>query len=87
MNRDLEDRSTPTASSERYMNTSERYMNAYERAHARAYMEQAMALADWGVRISERIGAAIERARRALRRAFIEDSREPGTATHPRGMP
>ena len=43
MNRDLEDRSTPTASSERYMNTSERYMNAYERAHARAYMEQAMA--------------------------------------------
>jgi len=47
------------------MNTSERYMNAYERAHARAYMEQAMALADWGVRISERIGAAIERSRRS----------------------
>jgi len=79
MNRDCDDRGTPDAS-------SARYMNAYERAHARAYMDQAMALADCTIRISERIGASIKRARDALRRTFLEDPRGPDTVAGHRGM-
>ena len=68
MNRNLEKPATVPDS-------SERYMNAYERAHARDYMEQALALADWSIRTGERIRAAIKRVRNGFGRTFVEGPR------------
>ena len=68
MNRNLEKPATVPDS-------SERYMNAYERAHARDYMEQALALADWSIRTGERIRAAIKRVRNGFGRTFMEGPR------------
>lgn len=47
--------------------SSARYMNAYERAHARQHMEQAMALADLGLRAWGGIRAAVTRVANLLR--------------------
>ena len=47
--------------------SSVRYMNAFERAHARQRMEQAMALADWGIGAWDTARAAANRVRNLLR--------------------
>ena len=80
MNRNLGKRAGPAES-------SARYMNAYERAHARAYMEQAMALADWGICTGDRVRAAIKRVRNAIGRTFVEGPRRADEAVNYRGMP
>ena len=76
MNRNLGKRAAPAESSERYMNT-------YERAHAREYMEQAMALADWGARAWDRIRAAIKPA---IGRSLVEGPRRADDAVNYRGV-
>lgn len=80
MNRNLGKRASPAES-------SERYMNAYERAHAREYLEQAMALADWGTRAWDRIRAAIKPVRNAIGRSLVEGPRRADEAVNYRGMP
>jgi len=80
MNRDLEKHAAPADS-------SERYMNAYERAHAREYMQQALALADWSIRTGDRIRAAIKRVRNAIGGTFMDDPRRADEAIDYRGMP
>ena len=75
MNRNLEKPATVPDS-------SERYMNAYERAHAREYMEQALALADWGIRTGDRIRAAIKRVRNAFGRTFVEGQQRADEAVN-----
>jgi len=73
MNRNLEKPATMPDS-------SERYMNAYERAHAREHMEQALALADWGIRTGNRIRAAIELVRNGFGRTFVKGPRRADEA-------
>lgn len=80
MNRNLGKRTAPAES-------SERYMNAYERAHAREYMEQAMALADWSVRAWDRVRAALKRVGNLLRGTFVEERRGTDEAVSYRGLP
>jgi hypothetical protein len=65
--------------------SSEHYMNAYERAHARAYMEQALALADWGIRTGDRIRAAIKRVRNAIGATFVNERRRRDDVVNYRG--
>ena len=63
--------------------SSVRYMNAFERAHARQRMEQAMALADWGVGAWDSVRAAANRVRNLLRGAFSRRSRTTRAVSYP----
>lgn len=80
MKRDLEKHAAPA-------DLSERYMNAYERAHAREYMQQALALADWGIRTGDRIRATIKRVRNAIGCRFMDHPRRADEAIDYRGIP